>query len=107
GDASTPQNGHMRPEQVAALLQQTADPTPCPADLTPYAPFPSTSNDAPQQCTGGAGYNDWYGKGIVNALNAVTHTSGGSNPYHALDRSRREVGGTCPSNWRSGRPLVP
>jgi hypothetical protein len=34
------------------------------------------SNDAPQQCTGGPGYNDWYGNGIINAFNAVTHVSG-------------------------------
>ncbi len=26
GDGSTPQNGHMRPGQVASLLSQTADP---------------------------------------------------------------------------------
>ena len=75
GDAQTPQNGKLRPDQVAAIIQQTADPTPCPADVTPYAPFPSISNDAPQQCTGGTGYNSWYGNGIVNALSAITHMS--------------------------------
>jgi hypothetical protein len=29
-----------------------------------------------QSCQGGAGYNSWYGKGQVNAFNAVTHTPG-------------------------------
>lgn len=75
GDASTPQNGKMRPGQVAALIQQTADPQPCPdqATMALYAPFPSFSNGAPQACQGGTGYNSWYGNGIVNALSAVTH----------------------------------
>jgi len=59
---------------VKTIIQQTADPTPCPtaAQLALYAPFPSFSNGAPQTCSGGAGYNSWYGNGIVNALSAVT-----------------------------------
>ncbi len=80
GDAQTPQNGKLRPGEVSAILQQTADPTPCPdaATLALFAPFPSGSNDAPQTCQGGIGYNGWYGNGIINALSAVTHTSGSS-----------------------------
>jgi lantibiotic leader peptide-processing serine protease len=73
GDSSNPQNGHMRPGAVEALIQQTADPTACPDDMTPYEPFPSFSNNAPQECTGGTGHNSWYGNGIVNAYRAVTH----------------------------------
>jgi subtilisin family serine protease len=67
-------NGKLPPGQVAALIQQTADPTACPdaATLALYAPFPSVSNGAPQTCQGGAGYNSWYGSGIINALSAVT-----------------------------------
>jgi lantibiotic leader peptide-processing serine protease len=65
----------MSPGQVASFIQQTADPTACPTDYTPYAFFPSVSNGAPQQCTGGAGHNNWYGAGIVNAFSAVTHNS--------------------------------
>jgi subtilisin family serine protease len=73
GSAGSPQNGNMRPGAVAAIIQQTADPTACPDDLTPYAAFPSVANNAPQTCQGGTGYNGWYGNGIVNALSAVTH----------------------------------
>jgi subtilisin family serine protease len=68
--------GKMRSGAVESLIEQTAVPTACPTDLTPYAPFPSFSNGAPQTCTGGTAYNDWYGSGIINAFNAVTHTSG-------------------------------
>jgi len=77
--------GKMNPGQVAAYLEQTADPQPCPASLpgpTPfsnglsYIDFTSLSNGAPQQCQGGTGYNGWYGHGQVDALNAVTHTQG-------------------------------
>jgi lantibiotic leader peptide-processing serine protease len=74
GNAGSSQNGKLRPGQVQARLEQTADPTPCPdaATLALYAPFPSVSNEAPQECTGGRGSNDWYGKGIINALRALT-----------------------------------
>ena len=79
------QFGKMKPGQVTALLDQTADPQPCPASLPGPTPFSmgmsysdirSVSNDAPQVCRGGIGYNAWYGHGQVNALNAVTHTQG-------------------------------
>jgi lantibiotic leader peptide-processing serine protease len=75
GTSSSPQNGKLSPGSVAAMLQQTADPQGCPdaATLAQYAPFTSTSNGAPQTCQGGTGYNSWYGKGIVNALSAITH----------------------------------
>ncbi|HEY8641824.1 MAG TPA: S8 family serine peptidase [Candidatus Dormibacteraeota bacterium] len=75
--------GKMNPGQVQAYVNQSADPQPCPATLPasgfsglPYSFFVSVSNGAPQQCTGGAGYNSWYGHGQVDALNAVTHASG-------------------------------
>ena len=83
GDLRNPQNGTMRPGAVAAYLQQTADPQPCPTALplqgaagtsranTPYAS--STRPDgSPQECQGGEGHNSWYGSGQVNALSAVT-----------------------------------
>jgi subtilisin family serine protease len=63
GDADTPQNGKLRPGQVAAIIEQTADPMPCPPD--------------PTTCQGGEGYNGWFGHGRVNALRAVTHDAGG------------------------------
>jgi lantibiotic leader peptide-processing serine protease len=87
GDLKNPQNGKMRPSQVAAYLQQTADPQPCPTELplhgaagssranTPYANTTQLSG-APQECQGGPGYNSWYGNGQVNALRAVTKSPG-------------------------------
>ncbi|TME45509.1 MAG: peptidase S8, partial [Chloroflexi bacterium] len=69
------QFGKMKPGQVTALLDQTADPQPCPASLPGPTPFSmgmsysdirSVSNDAPQVCRGGIGYNAWYGHGQVN-----------------------------------------
>jgi subtilisin family serine protease len=77
GDANTPQNGKLRPDQVKALLDQTADPQPCPLLLPPgYAAFVGVNDLQPQTCQGGPGYNSWYGNGLVNAFAAVTHTSG-------------------------------
>jgi subtilisin family serine protease len=58
GDADTLQNGKLRPGQVEAIIEQTADPKPCPPD--------------PTTCQGGEDYNSWYGHGRVNALSAVT-----------------------------------
>jgi subtilisin family serine protease len=78
-------NGKMSPGQVQALIDQTADPQPCPAALpgpTPfsgglaYSDFTSVNNGAPQVCQGGIGDNGWYGHGQVDALNAVTHSQG-------------------------------
>jgi subtilisin family serine protease len=79
GDANTPQNGKMRPDQVKAFLAQTADPQACPTTLPPnYAEFfgVGTESNAFYACTGGPTYNSWYGNGQVDALNAVTHASG-------------------------------
>ena len=76
GDASSPQNGKMRPGRVEAYLQQTADPQPCPEALPPgYEAFTQTSGE-PQECQGGLGHNSWYGNGQVNALRAITHVAG-------------------------------
>jgi subtilisin family serine protease len=68
------QYGRLSPGRVAAMITQTADSIACPdpATLALYSPFTSVSNGAPQTCTGGAGYNSWYGHGQVNALSAVT-----------------------------------
>lgn len=60
GDFSPNGNGrktHMNPQQVESILQQTANNQPCP---------PATT------CNGGDGYNNYFGKGIVDALKAVT-----------------------------------
>ena len=53
---------------VAALLRSTASGQPCPTALDPGVEF----FDAPEQfCSGGAGNNNFYGKGLVNALAAA------------------------------------
>lgn len=65
--------GITSPGAVAAKINNTADPTACPADLSIYAFFPSQNNGAPQTCQGGTGYNGFNGHGQVNALSAVTH----------------------------------
>jgi subtilisin family serine protease len=66
--------GFTRPGQVEARVDNTADPMPCPSStvLAEYAFFPSVDNNAAQACTGGPGYNSWYGHGQVNALAAVS-----------------------------------
>ena len=69
------QFGKMPPGAVAAWINATADPIGCP-DTSIYAPFPSVSNGAPQVCEGDIDYNGFNGHGQVNALNAVTHTTG-------------------------------
>jgi hypothetical protein len=79
GNLNTPQNGKMRPEQVAQFLEQTADPQPCPSGFpvgfggAVYQSFTSVSNGAPQTCQGNTGYNSWYGHGQINALRAITN----------------------------------
>jgi subtilisin family serine protease len=51
------QSGEGPQGSVAAELQNTADPMPCPETAT--------------TCVGGSGYNGFYGHGQVNALSAV------------------------------------
>jgi subtilisin family serine protease len=65
--------GITSPGAVQARIDNTADPMPCPTpeQLALYAFFPATDGGAPQTCSGGAGYNSWYGHGQVNALRAV------------------------------------
>ncbi len=75
GDLNNPQNGKMRPGSVGARLQQTAAPQPCPTEV-PYAAVFLRLNGELQECQGGPGHNGWYGSGRVDALNAVTHTTG-------------------------------
>jgi subtilisin family serine protease len=77
GNLKSPQNGKMRPDQVKAYLDQTADPQPCPVFLPPtYESFFGVGTESGQfyACQGGPGYNSWYGNGQVDAFNAVTHT---------------------------------
>jgi hypothetical protein len=76
GDAATPQNGKLRPGQVAALIDQTADPQACPDTLPAgYLRTTGVNSGEVQSCQGGPGNNSWYGNGQVDALNAITHAS--------------------------------
>jgi lantibiotic leader peptide-processing serine protease len=73
GNLSNPQNGKMSPGAVQSHLDQTADPQPCPTALPPgYLDFVGFNSGVPQKCQGGPGSTSWYGKGQVNAFNAVT-----------------------------------
>jgi len=66
--------GVTQPGQVQARIDNTAAAMPCPGAAVQalYAPFPSVSNGAPQQCAGGTGDNSWFGHGLVDALAAVS-----------------------------------
>ena len=74
----------MSPGQVTAYLTGTADPQPCPGilpttnpvDGRAYLSFLGADDGKVQSCQGGPAYNSWYGKGQVNALSAINHTSG-------------------------------
>ncbi len=66
GDLKTPQNGKLRPGRAEQILNQTADPIPCPP--SPYQPAGASR---PASCQGGTPYNSFYGHGQVNALRAV------------------------------------
>jgi subtilisin family serine protease len=61
------QFGKLPPGAVQAIIDRTAVPQPCPAN-----PFdPGGTGAFLATCTGGAGYNGFYGHGQVDALNAV------------------------------------
>ena len=87
GDLQNPQNGKMRPEQVKAYIDQTADPQPCPTAFPvgaagtsragfPYLGFTNALSGATQSCQGGPGHDSWYGNGRADAYNAVMKISG-------------------------------
>jgi subtilisin family serine protease len=58
---------NMPPGAVQAMLQNTATPKDCP---TPAEMDPLTGAVGVQTCSGGPGHNNFYGKGLVNALAA-------------------------------------
>ncbi|HZT93618.1 MAG TPA: S8 family serine peptidase [Gaiellaceae bacterium] len=62
---------HMSPTAVEQVLEDSANNQPCPTPNTvtqgPGFAFPTAT------CTGGTGFNNFFGKGIVDALNAVTY----------------------------------
>jgi hypothetical protein len=61
----------MRPDAVEKILFRTAVKTPCPDPAAfSYVPYGRTWTNT---CEGTTAFNGFYGHGIVNALNAVTH----------------------------------
>jgi subtilisin family serine protease len=57
GDAGNPQNGKLSPGVVTTILEDSATPKPCPADI---------------RCESSGSVNGFYGYGEVNALAAIT-----------------------------------
>ena len=76
----TPDNSnkpHMSPQHVESFLQQTANNQPCPEPREvnyftvihlPGIPVGTQVGAPNQRCQGDAGYNNFYGKGIVDAF---------------------------------------
>jgi subtilisin family serine protease len=61
----------VAPRAVESAMERTANPLPCPTDMSIYAAFPQFSGE-PQECTGGTGHNSFYGAGEIDALKAVS-----------------------------------
>jgi hypothetical protein len=67
---NNPNKPHMSPTLVEQILQISANNQPCPT--------PNTVTQGPGEgsltatCQGNTGYNSFFGKGIVDALKAVT-----------------------------------
>lgn len=68
--ANNPNKPHMSPTQVETILQTTANNQPCPEPRTVTTGPGLTFSTA--TCQGDTGYNSFFGKGIVDALKAVT-----------------------------------
>ena len=68
--ANNPNKPHMSPTAVESILQITANNQPCPSPKTvtqgPGFTFATAT------CQGDTGNNTFFGKGIVDALKAVT-----------------------------------
>lgn len=63
---------HMSPTAVEAILQETANNQPCPQPRRVTYPGQPAGLPTTATCNGNAGYNGFYGKGIVDAFKAVT-----------------------------------
>jgi subtilisin family serine protease len=70
GGGGNPNKIHMSPTQVEQYLQISANNQPCPEPRTVVA-GPGI-NPPTATCSGGVGYNNFFGKGIVDALKALT-----------------------------------
>jgi subtilisin family serine protease len=66
---------HMSPTRVEQILETSANNLPCPEPSTvvyPFDPTPPASFSGTARCQGGTGNNTFYGKGMVDAVNALT-----------------------------------
>jgi len=64
---------HMSPTAIEQDLQISANNQPCPQPKTVTYPFPpGLFQFSTATCQGDTGYNDFFGKGIVDAVKAVT-----------------------------------
>jgi subtilisin family serine protease len=79
GSLAGPGNATMQPGTVSSIVQGSADPQPCPTELPTtnpvdgrsYLSFTGVDDHKVQTCEGDPGQNSWYGRGQVNALEAV------------------------------------
>ncbi|MFN2624407.1 MAG: S8 family serine peptidase, partial [Chthoniobacterales bacterium] len=62
---------HMSPTTVEQYLQISSNNQPCPTPNT-VTQGPNTFGPLTATCQGDTGYNSFFGKGIVDALKAVT-----------------------------------
>ena len=80
---------HMAPTQVESVLQITANNQPCPEPRTvqqgpgvgflPDAPFEFATCQGATSADMGDGYTSFFGKGIADALKAVTYYNNQNN----------------------------
>ena len=70
--SNNPNQAHMSPTAVESILQITADNQPCPQPNTVVQGPGTTFGTPTATCQGYTGNNTFFGKGIVDALNAVT-----------------------------------
>jgi lantibiotic leader peptide-processing serine protease len=89
-DSNNQNKPHMAPTQVESILQITANNQPCPEPATvrqgpgvgfaPTGPFFEFATCQGSTTGGnGDGYTNFFGKGIVDALNAVTFYNNSTN----------------------------
>jgi subtilisin family serine protease len=69
--ANNPNKPHMSPTTVEQYLEISANNQPCPTPAT-VTQGPGLAGGTTATCQGGPGYNGFFGKGIVDAVKAVT-----------------------------------
>jgi subtilisin family serine protease len=69
--ANNPNKPHMSPTSVEQYLAVSANNQPCPTPRT-VVQGPGEAGGPTATCQGDTGYNSFFGKGIVDALKAVT-----------------------------------